>query len=195
MQNKNELYHFRIKGMKWGVRRYQNKDGSLTTAGKKHYSNMSNDKLQKTLYKQVKKTRSKQSDWSNQWDVTNTIGKNSKEVQDKFNKDRKEYENSDVYKKAEKKIKDLDKRYDQGKISIDEYEIEHKNIMKSVYKPEFDTSVIYTEKGRKYSEKYLNTYGKDLNIAYLKDLGYDDKTAKEFTNRILKSNKKLLNGM
>lgn len=30
-----ELYHHGIKGMKWGVRRYQNKDGSLTPAGKK----------------------------------------------------------------------------------------------------------------------------------------------------------------
>lgn len=29
------LYHWGVKGMKWGVRRYQNKDGSLTAAGKK----------------------------------------------------------------------------------------------------------------------------------------------------------------
>lgn len=50
-------------------------------------------------------------------------------------------------------------------------------------------------KGRTYSKAYLDTYGKELNIGYLKDLGYDDKTAKEFTERILKSNKKLLNGM
>lgn len=33
-----ELYHWGIKGMKWGIRRYQNKDGSLTPAGRKRYS-------------------------------------------------------------------------------------------------------------------------------------------------------------
>lgn len=32
-----QLYHWGIKGMKWGVRRYQNADGSLTPAGRKRY--------------------------------------------------------------------------------------------------------------------------------------------------------------
>lgn len=47
----NELCHHGIKGQKWGVRRYQNKDGSLTYAGKKRalkiqdqYTEFSKDK-------------------------------------------------------------------------------------------------------------------------------------------------------
>lgn len=33
-----KLYHHGIKGQRWGVRRFQNKDGSLTSEGEKRYS-------------------------------------------------------------------------------------------------------------------------------------------------------------
>lgn len=33
-----ELYHYGVKGMRWGVRRYQNKDGSLNDRGIKRYA-------------------------------------------------------------------------------------------------------------------------------------------------------------
>lgn len=40
----NNLQHHGIKGQKWGVRRYQNKDGTLTAAGKKRNSEADSEK-------------------------------------------------------------------------------------------------------------------------------------------------------
>lgn len=37
MDDYTELYHHGVKGQKWGVRRYQNTDGSLTDEGYRHY--------------------------------------------------------------------------------------------------------------------------------------------------------------
>lgn len=47
----NNLYHWGIKGMKWGVRRYQNKDGTLTDAGERRYAR---DARERTTEKQTK---------------------------------------------------------------------------------------------------------------------------------------------
>lgn len=54
----NELCHFGTKGMKWGVRRYQNKDGSLTPAGKKRYDKEM-DKLKAEKKKLVNEERTR----------------------------------------------------------------------------------------------------------------------------------------
>ena len=51
----NELYHFGIKGMKWGIRRYQNKDGTLTKARRRRAQKDANS-LSKAMSKELDST-------------------------------------------------------------------------------------------------------------------------------------------
>ena len=54
----NELYHYGVKGQKWGVRKYQYADGTLTPAGKKRYydnpSGGTADKVSRIMSTKVK---------------------------------------------------------------------------------------------------------------------------------------------
>ena len=65
-----ELYHHGIKGMKWGIRRYQNADGSLTNAGKKRAER----KLNK-LFKKSDKAISKYKSYDRQYKIADAGAK------------------------------------------------------------------------------------------------------------------------
>ena len=56
----NELYHYGVLGMKWGMRRWQNDDGTLTDAGKRHYYRSMTTKHYENVIKKNEKRLSKQ---------------------------------------------------------------------------------------------------------------------------------------
>ena len=78
-----ELYHWGIKGMKWGQRRYQNKDGSLTPAGEKRY-NKELERVKKEKAKLDEKARIEKNKAKTQakWDKLEEMKRKNQEQRD-----------------------------------------------------------------------------------------------------------------
>ncbi len=183
----NELYHHGILGQKWGVRRYQNPDGSLTEEGKKRYSQMSTVKLRKELIKNIRETRKKQGQPRYVW--TSTIGPNSKKALDKWQKDSKDHQNDPEFKKLERKLSILENTWDN--YDPDEAEAKWNKLWDDYYKTDsgkkhlqLTAVTVYSNNGPQSPIEYVKSYGKDITIGYLLDLGYD-KAGAEYIESLL----------
>lgn len=108
------LMHHGIRGMKWGVRRYQNKDGSLTSAGRRRQRN-------NPFF--IKKSKAKKQKESNNKKQTKNITK-KKSIKDMTNEELRERTNrmnlendyirtSQDYAKLHQKKASLGKRFVQ----------------------------------------------------------------------------------
>ena len=111
----SELYHHGILGMKWGVRRYQNKDGSLTAAGKKRYAKeeyKNNKKIAKEKYRAAKESADRQYE-------ADTVEKRQAIDQEK---ERFEKKNAETNQHYERKIRAQENIRNKAKEEMDFWE-------------------------------------------------------------------------
>lgn len=135
----NYIKHHGIKGQKWGVRRFQKQDGSLTSAGAKRYKGNAKDKASmRSIY--MDRSVSEKDRKTAQYGMKSK--KEQKKITEKWAKDQARW-NGEEYSKAKAKeqynklrqeIADLDKKYpkhNQGK-SEKQLKLEEKYMSKGI---------------------------------------------------------------
>ena len=138
-----ELYHHGIKGMKWGVRRYQNEDGSLTAEGMRRYGSTGAEYLQAKRDK-----RTAQKEYDKAFDKAYNKAHNAYSLSKK-----KRQENDERWNKAfetGEKSRLADKKFKEEKKKVRAYQTgEVKKAARNMIANE-------QERGRKYAKKGKN---------------------------------------
>lgn len=160
----NELMHYGIMGMKWGVRRYQNPDGTLTAAGKKRYETTNADKVRSARNKMQsakvdlaaarQNYKNKDSNYHESYKsmenaVTNWVGKEYK--RDNFSK---AIDETNAAAKERKKAKSA------YKSALKEYRAELKKTNEGLAnsKKNFADKYIFNSATEKYANNLLNRH-------------------------------------
>lgn len=163
----NEIMHSGIKGMKWGVRRYQNKDGSLTDAGKKRYGVDAKDN-DFTKYDEATRKYYKTSKKNGRSDLEFNAEKYAREDNERLRRslDDSSRLSNELKRVNEKAIKNAPKnpRLDLSKMSDKELRDQiNRELLERQYNDVFNPPQV--SKGREVAGKILDTAGDTLAIA------------------------------
>ena len=103
MDNYDELMHHGVKGQKWGVRRYQKKDGSYTIAGAKHRAKQAGRKAAQESWANSKASPDSHKLGSGRKALNATSAARKKAEKDSFRADRAHNKQIRADKKAAKR--------------------------------------------------------------------------------------------
>lgn len=153
-----DISHHGIKGQKWGVRRFQNPDGTLTVAGKlKYYAGSAKQKISDTIYKTKKKMdlgKYEEYDSSLQKVGSSVHGKTRyTNIDGSLNERGKLHSQNYINKEIKKNQKYYDKQIKKYQKLIDRYGDDPK------LKKKFENMIKDAEKSRDHVNESLKKFG------------------------------------